>query len=65
MKRWYVAQVYAGYEEVVKKDLIRRIESDKDERFGQVLVPSAKLKSFFALGEEESDEPKVRAFDAG
>jgi transcriptional antiterminator NusG len=56
MKRWYVAQVYAGYEEVVRKDLIRRIESNKDERFGQVLVPSAKLKSFFALGEEEADE---------
>ncbi len=56
MKRWYVAQVYAGYEEVVQKDLLRRIEFNKDERFGQVLVPSAKLKSFFSLGEEEADE---------
>lgn len=56
MKKWYVAQVYAGYEEIVKKDLTKRIESTNDERFGQILVPSAKLKSFFALGEEEADE---------
>lgn len=56
MKQWFVAQVYAGYEEVVKKDLSKRIEAEKDERFGQVLVPSAKLKSFFALGEETEDE---------
>lgn len=56
MKQWFVAQVYAGYEEIVKKDLLRRVETEKDERFGQVLVPSAKLKSFFALGEEGEDE---------
>ena len=25
MKRWYVAQVYAGYEEAIKADLLRHI----------------------------------------
>ena len=28
MKRWYVVQVYAGYEEVVKKDLEKRIQEE-------------------------------------
>lgn len=56
MKRWYVAQVYAGYEEVVLKDLLRRINETNDQRFGQVLVPSVRLKSFFAVDEEEEDE---------
>ncbi len=26
MKRWYVVQVYAGYEDIVKTDLEKRIE---------------------------------------
>jgi transcriptional antiterminator NusG len=56
MKRWYVAQVYAGYEEIVKDDLLRRIKQRKDDLFGEVLVPSAQLKSFFSLGEEPEDE---------
>lgn len=56
MKRWYVAQVYAGYEEVVQKDLLRRIRDTDDQRFGQVLVPSVRLKSFFMVDEEEQDE---------
>lgn len=56
MKRWYVAQVYAGYEELVKKDLERRIEETGTELFGQVLLPSAQLKSFFSSGEEPENE---------
>jgi len=56
MKRWYVAQVYAGYEEVVQKDLLRRIKETEDQRFGQVLVPSVRLKNFFMVEEEEQDE---------
>lgn len=56
MKRWYVVQVYAGYEDAVRDDLLRRIAKRKDELFGEVLVPSARLKSFFALGEEPEDE---------
>lgn len=56
MKRWYVAQVYAGYEELVKKDLERRIAESEGDLFGEVLLPSAKLKSFFTAEEEQTDE---------
>lgn len=48
MKRWYVVQVYAGYEEAVKADVEKRIqEKGLQERFGDILVPSAKLKQLF------------------
>ncbi len=48
MKRWYVAQVYAGFEEAVKADLIKRIqEAELQDLFGEVLIPSAKVKQFF------------------
>ncbi len=56
MKRWYVVQVYAGYEDAVKQDIERSIEkSDLGEHFGQILVPSAKAKPL-ADGEEEKGE---------
>jgi transcriptional antiterminator NusG len=48
MKRWYVVQVYAGFEEQVKADLERRIAQEgQQEAFGEVLVPSAKMKRLF------------------
>ena len=54
MKRWYVVQVYAGYEELVKADLLKRIqERELEDFFGEILVPAAKLKQFF-----EADAPK-------
>ena len=56
MKRWYVLQVYPGYEEVVSNDLLRQIGKLEGDLFGQVLVPSAKLKNFFSLDGEISDE---------
>ena len=56
MKRWYVLQVYAGYEEIVKKDLERRIAESKNDYVGEVLLPSARLKSFFVAEEEQGDE---------
>lgn len=56
MKRWYVAQVYAGYEELVKKDLERRIKEVGGDLFGKILLPSAKLKSMFVAQEEQVDE---------
>jgi transcriptional antiterminator NusG len=56
MKRWYVTQVYAGYEEAIKKDLMRRIkEYGLEDFFGDILIPSVKLKQLFAV-EEEQDE---------
>ncbi len=56
MKRWYVAQVFAGYEEIVRDDLLRRIAQRSDDFFGEVLVPSAQLKSLFSFGEQPEDE---------
>jgi transcriptional antiterminator NusG len=48
MKRWYVVQVYAGFEEAVKSDLAKRIHDEgMEERFGQVLIPSARQKQMF------------------
>ena len=58
MKNWYVIQVYAGYEDHVKIDLEKRIKKeDLEESFGQILIPSAKLKSFFA--EVDAKEQKL------
>lgn len=48
MKQWYVVQVYAGYEEVVKADVRKRIEEHGlQEMFGEILIPAAKLRQFF------------------
>lgn len=57
MKRWYVVQVYAGYEQVVKKDIEKRIQDEGlGEKFGQVLVPSAKLKHYFEAVNEKDQQ---------
>lgn len=49
MKKWYVVQVLAGYENVIKADLLKRIEEKNlQEKFGEILVPSAKAKQYFA-----------------
>lgn len=48
MKLWYVLQIYAGYEDQVKKDLERLIaEKGAQEEFGQILAPTAKMKQMF------------------
>lgn len=48
MKRWYVLQAFAGYEEAIKKDLEKKIaEAGLVHLFGQVLIPSAKMKNLF------------------
>lgn len=57
MKRWYVIQLYAGYEEIVRAELLRRIEeSGLQDYFGQVLIPSAKMKQFFDAGDALQDQ---------
>lgn len=66
MKRWYVAQVYAGYEEASKADLLRHIaESNLQEHFGEVLVPSAKSKPMFDVSlatEQAKNEHEQQLF---
>jgi len=57
MKRWYVVQVYAGFEEAIKLDLERQIkESALEQFFGDVLVPSVKMKSQFGVSEPEDQQ---------
>lgn len=52
MKGWYVIQVYAGYEDAVKADILKRVqEKDMQDLFGQVLIPSAKIKQMFETEE--------------
>ncbi len=53
MKKWYVIQILAGYEKLLKADLQKRIEEKNlQDMFGEVLIPSAKAKQFF-----NSDDP--------
>jgi len=57
MKRWYVLQVYAGYEESIKKDMLRRIhEEGLGDQFGDILIPSAKMRQMFATEEAQSEQ---------
>lgn len=57
MKRWYVVQVYAGYEELIKADISKRIvEKNLQDSFGEVLVPSAKIKGFFDSADAEDQQ---------
>lgn len=52
MKRWYVLQVYAGYEDQVVTDLHRQIQQGAlQDHFGEILIPSAKMKEFFSMTE--------------
>lgn len=57
MMRWYVIQVYAGYENIVKADLEKRIqEQGLQDRFGDILIPSAKMKQFFDTSDAMKDQ---------
>lgn len=45
MKRWYIAQTYSGYENSVKADIERRIESlEMQDIVKQVLVPEEEIE---------------------
>ena len=57
MKRWYVVQVYAGYEEAVKSDLTKRIHDEGlEDQFGEILIPSARLKQMFEVEEGKDSQ---------
>ena len=58
MKSWYVVQVYTGFEDVVKKDLEKRIiENKMEDFFGDILIPTSEVVSF--LSEEGSKKEKI------
>jgi transcription antitermination factor NusG len=56
MKHWYVVQVYAGYEEAAKADLLKSELTSKclEDCFGQILIPAAKLRQFFEVDEQRT-----------
>lgn len=58
MKRWYVVQVYTGFEDVVKRDLEKRVvEQSSEDFFGDILVPTSEVVSF--LSGEDSRREKI------
>ena len=57
MKRWYVIQVYPGYEQRVKKDLLALITKEfLEDSFGEILVPSSKLRGMFDLSHTDVEQ---------
>jgi transcriptional antiterminator NusG len=58
MKRWYVIQVYTGFEDIVKLDLEKRIIEEKaQDLFGEILIPTGEVISFFT--EEKDKKEKI------
>ncbi len=57
MKKWYVVQVLAGYENIIKADMLKRIEEKGlQEKFGEILIPSAKTKQYFSAEDDIKDQ---------
>ena len=49
MKRWYVVQVYTGFEDIVKTDIeVRFKEENFLDLLGQVIIPTGEASSMFA-----------------
>lgn len=58
MKRWYVVQVYTGFEDVVKDELEKQIVAEKlQDLFGKVLIPTGEAVQFWA--KEETKKEKI------
>ena len=58
MKRWYVVQVYTGFEDVVKVELEKRIDDDGlQDDFGEILIPKSEMiSSFFVEGDAKKEK---------
>lgn len=61
MKRWYVVQVYTGSENLVRSDILKRIEEEGlEELFGEIVVPTSKIMDKFAMtGEADDSREKI------
>ncbi len=60
MKRWYVVQVYTGFEEAVKADLEKQIKTDSlEDLVDKVLIPTSEIASFFCPTEENKTKKEV------
>jgi transcription termination/antitermination protein NusG len=56
MKGWYIVQVYTGFEDIVKKDLSKRIEEESlQDLFGEIVVPAAKQPGLVEGAIEENE----------
>lgn len=59
MKRWYIVQVYTGYEDLVRVDLEKRIvEEGMQDFFGSVVVPTGEVASKLA-GDAAAQKEKI------
>ncbi|MBM3886709.1 transcription termination/antitermination factor NusG [Candidatus Dependentiae bacterium] len=57
MKRWYVIQIYTGFEEIVKRDLEKRVQEDGlQDLIGQILIPASEIASLFSEGESKKEK---------
>jgi len=57
MKRWYIVQVYTGYEDFVQGDLSKRIiEAGLQDRFGEVLVPKGDVVNYLSGGDVSKEK---------
>jgi transcription termination/antitermination protein NusG len=53
MKRWYVVQIYAGYEDTIVTDMSKRIvELGLQEYFGEILSASAKARDMLLAADD-------------
>ena len=54
MRRWYVVTTYSGYENSVKQDLERRIQSmNMQDKIYQVLVPEEIIETVDKKGKKK------------
>jgi len=59
MKKWYVIQIFAGYENIVKADIEKSIEEKSlQDYFGQILIPSVRVKQFFDISSNDENNLK-------
>ncbi|MBT4594284.1 transcription termination/antitermination protein NusG [bacterium] len=57
MKRWYVVQVYTGFEDTVKAEIKKRIlEEGLEELFGDIVVPKGEVVERFSGSEAHSEK---------
>ena len=60
-KRWYAVQAYSGYEKIVQKNLLERIQqSELNDQFGDILVPVEEVVEMKACLLYTSPSPRDR-----
>lgn len=57
MKRWYVIQIYTGFEDIVRRDLEKRVQEEGlHDLVGQILIPTSEVASLFSEGESKKEK---------